>query len=86
MIQPIGEIIFVKPDEKSNKTASGMHIPQEQQEKTQTGTVMARGPLALQTTDNDKVLFGKFSGAEFQDPGHGTLFIMRESSLLAILK
>ncbi|MCT6716604.1 co-chaperone GroES, partial [Staphylococcus aureus] len=77
-----------EPIAAETKTASGIIIPDTAKEKPQEGTVVAVGngkkdePLTVKV--GDKVLYGKYSGAELKLEGKDYL-IIREADLLGII-
>lgn len=90
-LNPLNDRIVVEPVEQSNKTESGLFLPENTQEKPQTGRVLAVGvglyqdgsrvPLVVKI--GDIVLFAKYSGLEIKLDGKKML-IIRESDVLAI--
>jgi len=93
-IRPLEDRVIVKPKEAEEKTASGIYLPQQAQEKPQHGTVIAVGPGKLDDEGNrtapevskgDVVIYGKFAGTEIDIDGDEHK-ILRESELLAVLE
>ena len=92
-VKPLGDRIIVKSLESEQKTAGGIIIPDNAQEKPSKGEVLAVGPgktsddgkkIALTLKIGDKVLYGKYSGTEIRVDGTDYL-IMHESDVLAII-
>ncbi len=87
-IKPLSDRVLVKPDPEERKTAGGIIIPDNAQEKPQRGTVVAVGPGKKDEPTtvkvDDHILYGKFSGTELTVDGVEYL-IMRESDIFAIL-
>jgi len=91
-LNPLNDRIVVEPIGQSSKTESGLFLPENAQEKPQTGKVLAVGmglyqdgsrvPLVVKV--GDTVLFAKYSGTEVKLDGKKTL-IIRESDVLAIV-
>jgi chaperonin GroES len=85
---PLHDRVIVKPATATEKTAGGIIIPDTAKEKPQRGLVVAVGPgkkdEPVTVKKGDQVLYGKYSGTEFQYEGE-QLLIMRESDILAIL-
>jgi chaperonin GroES len=85
---PLHDRVIVKPAPTTEKTAGGIIIPDTAKEKPQRGLVVAVGPgkkdEPVTVKKGDQVLYGKYSGTEFQYEGED-LLIMRESDILAIL-
>jgi len=87
-ITPLADRVLIKVSEAETKTASGIIIPDNAQEKPQKGTVVAVGKG---TKDNpvtvkigDIVLYGKYAGTELKHDGE-EFTIMREVDIFAII-
>jgi len=92
-IRPLYDRIVVKRIEEQETTRNGIVIPDSAQEKPQEGEVLAVGHgkrledgnlAALDVKVGDRVLFGKYSGAETKLVGTEYL-ILREDDVLGIL-
>lgn len=88
-VQPLHDRVIVKPEEKAEKTAGGIIIPDTAQEKPQRGEVVAVGkglkkdePLTVKV--GDSVLFGKYGGTEIEIEGEKYL-LLKESDIFVIL-
>ena len=87
-VKPLHDRVIVKPEEKAEKTAGGIIIPDTAQEKPQRGEVVAVGsgkidePLTVKV--GDTVLFGKYSGNEIELEGEKYL-LMKESDIFVII-
>lgn len=87
-IKPLGDRVVVKPEEREEKTESGLYIPDTAQEKPQTGSVVSVGPgrvengqrIDMSVAEGDTVLYGKYAGTEFGDH-----LIMRENDILGVV-
>ena len=88
-LTPLSDKVIVQQAEAETKTASGIIIPDNAQEKPQKGNVVAVGkgtkenPITVKV--GDSVLYGKYAGTEFKFEGEDYL-IMKESDILAIIK
>ena len=92
--RPLGDRVLVKRVEEEEKTRGGIIIPDTAKEKPQEGEVIAVGPGARDETGKvqpldvkagDRILFGKWSGAEVKLDGKD-LLIMKESDILGVLE
>ena len=93
-IRPLYDRIVVKRLENdTEKTASGLFIPDSAKEKPQEGEVVAVGKgkrledgkvVTLDVQVGDRILFGKYSGSDIKLDGEEYL-IMREDEVLGIL-
>ena len=87
-IKPLADRVLIKVSEAETKTASGIIIPDNAQEKPQKGTVIAVGkgtkenPMSVNT--GDIVLYGKYAGTELKHDGE-EFIIMKESDIFAII-
>ena len=93
-IHPLYDRVLIQRSESETKTASGIIIPDTAQEKTQIGIVISTGegkinndgtirPLKVKT--GDKIIFGKYSGTEF-NLNNEELLILKEDEILGIIK
>lgn len=88
--EPLHDRLLVAPIEPESKTASGILIPEEYQQKTFQGIVAAAGPgryengIFVETTikPGDIVLYSKYGGHEIKSDGR-EMVILRESDILA---
>jgi chaperonin GroES len=84
-IQPLGTRVLIRPLEQESKTSSGLYLPETAKEKPQTGQVIAIGDdESIKVKPKDKVLFAKYTGAEFKMDGVEYLLI-ENNDLLARL-
>src|SRR4051812_43813630 len=92
--KPLHDRVLVRRQEAETKTAGGIIIPDNAQEKPATAEVVAVGtgvrdehgklqPLAVQ--EGDVVLFSKWSGTEVKLNGED-LLVVKESDILGVLE
>src|SRR3984957_2708258 len=94
-IRPLYDRIVVKRiEDTTEKTASGLFIPDSAKEKPQEGEVIAVGAgkrnddgklIPLDVKAGDRILFGKYSGSDIKLDGDEFL-IMREDEVLGVLE
>ena len=92
-IRPLHYRVIVKRIAEEEKTKGGIIIPDTAKEKPQEGRVVAVGPgkhedgkiIPLDVKAGDKILFGKYSGAEIKLNGEEHL-ILREEDILGIIE
>jgi chaperonin GroES len=93
-IKPLNDRVLVKRIEETQVTKGGIVIPDTAKEKPIEGRVIAVGPgkmgdagkrMSLQVKEGDRILFGKYSGAEIKVEGEEYL-MMREDDILAIVE
>ena len=92
-IRPVGDRVVVRPAQREEVTKSGIVIPDTAKEKSQEGEVIAAGTgkrledgtvVPLEVKTGDRILFGKYSGAEIKLEGQDYI-ILREDEILGIL-
>ena len=92
--RPLHDRVVIRRIEGEDKTKGGILIPDTVKEKPQEGEVVAVGPgardesgrlVALEVAAGDRVLFGKWSGAEVKIDGED-LLIMKESDILGVIE
>lgn len=92
--KPIRDRILVRPAEQETKTASGLIIPDNAQEKPMKGTVIKVGtgrvaedgsivPMAVK--EGDVVVYVKFSGTEVKVENEDHV-ILNEDDVIAIVE
>ena len=93
-IRPLADRVVVKPLEETEQMRGGLYIPDTAKEKPQQGEVVAVGPgkmtdegkrIEPEVKPGDRVLYGKYSGAEVTVADEQYL-ILRESDVLAVIK
>ena len=80
-LKPLADRVLVKPDEAEQKTASGLYIASNAQEKPQRGTIVAVGDVKV----GDVVSYGKFGGNEVKVDGEKYL-LMRADDIYAVVE
>ncbi len=94
-IKPLYDRVVVKPiEEKEEKTASGIIIPDTAKEKPSEGEVIAVGEgrllengqiVPLKVKVGDRVVYSKYAGNDFVLDGEDVI-ILREEDILAIIQ
>jgi chaperonin GroES len=91
--RPLHDRVVIKRLEGEEKSKGGIIIPDTAKEKPQEGKVVAVGPggrdesgklTPLDVKTGDRVLFGKWSGAEVKVDGDD-LLIMKESEIMGVV-
>lgn len=94
MLKPLGDRVLVKPDAAEQKTASGLYIASNAQEKPQRGEIIAVGAgkvgengerLSMDVHVGDVVIYGKFGGNEVKVDGE-TYLLMRADDIYAVVE
>ena len=86
--EPLFDQVLIRPSDPETKTASGIIIPDNVQEKPKKGRIIALGTgLAGKTFTvavGDLVMYSKYAGTELEVNGEN-LLMMKESDLKARL-
>ena len=92
-IRPLQDRLIVKRLDNTEKTASGLYIPDSAKEKPQQGKVIAVGKgkvgedgkvRPLDIKEGDTIVFGKYSGQEIKVDGD-ELLILKEDDVYGIV-
>ena len=92
-IRPLQDRLIVKRLDNTEKTASGLYIPDTAKEKPQQGKVIAVGKgkicedgsiRPLDIKEGDTIVFGKYSGQEIKVDSE-ELLILREDDVYGVV-
>ena len=92
-LRPLHDRVLIKRVEEQETAKGGIIIPDTAKEKSQEGEVIAFGTgkrledgtvVALEVKAGDRILFGKYSGAEIRLEAQDYI-ILREDEILGIL-
>ena len=91
-VNPLADRVVVRAFEEGEQKRGVLFIPDTAKEKPQQGEIVAVGPgryedgklIPMSVKVGDRVLYGKYSGAEVSIDGVEYL-ILRESDVLAVL-
>jgi len=89
-IQPLEDRVVIMPNEDAEEMRGGLYIPDTAKEKPTQGDVIAVGPgrvekgerVPMDLSVGDKVIYGKYSGTQFQ-LGDDEVIIIKASDILA---
>lgn len=93
-INPQNDWVLVKRDMTEEKTKSGIYIPDTAREPLTRGEVIAVGPGKVFSNgrrqepgvkQGDRVVFGKYSGSEFEHDGEKRMF-MKEEEIYGVIE
>jgi len=93
-LRPLQDRVLIRRVDPETKTAGGIFIPDNVQEKPVQGDVIAVGPGAhnkagglvpMHVKPGDRVLFAKWSGTEVKLDGD-ELMIMNEADIMGVLE
>ena len=92
-VKPLGDRVFIKVSAPQEKTAGGLYLPDNAQEKPQVGEVVALGPgkrnddgsrQELDIKTGDKVLYSKYAGTDIK-LGTEEYVLLSEKDILAVV-
>ncbi len=92
-LKPLGDRVFVKVSPAEEKTAGGILLPDNAQEKPQVGEVVAVGPgkrnddgsrSELDVKVGDKVLYSKYAGTDIKLSGEDYVLLSEKDILAAV--
>jgi chaperonin GroES len=92
-LRPLHDRVLIRRIEEQETVKGGIIIPDTAKEKSQEGEVIASGPgkildngsvQPLEVKKGDRILFGKYSGAEVRIADQDYL-ILREDEIIGIL-
>ena len=94
-LEPLEDRIVVRPlEEETQKTPSGIIIPDTAKEKPQEGEVVAVGPgrfeegkrVPMDVAVGDKVIYSKYGGTEVKYAGEELLILSARDILAVVVK
>ena len=92
-VKPLGDRIFLKVNPAEEKTAGGILLPDNAQEKPQIGEVVSVGPgkrnddgsrSELDVKVGDKVLYSKYAGTDVKLSGEDYVLLSEKDILAAV--
>lgn len=84
-LKPLGDYIVAQNEEAKNKTASGIYLPDNAQEKPKTAKVVAAGPQAQQVKVGDRIVYKSYSTTEIKIDSEEYILV-EEKDVLATVK
>jgi chaperonin GroES len=83
-LQPLADRIVARPVEAETKTASGILLPDQAKEKTQTATVLAVGKDVKEVKVGDVIVHTEYGPNRFKQDKE-ELVIVKEEDILAVV-
>lgn len=80
-INPLGDRVVATREKAPEKTASGLYLPDNAQEKPVMASVIAVGPDVKHIKPNDKILYKEYSTTEFKINDQEYLVVKEEDVL-----
>jgi len=84
-LQPLGDYVVAVGEEAESKTASGLYLPGNAQEKPKTAKIVAVGPAARQVKAGDRIVYKSYSTTEVK-VGGDEYILVKEEDILATVK
>jgi len=84
-IQPLADYVVSQAEEAKSKTASGLYLPNNAQEKPKTAKVLAIGKDVKHVKVGDKILYKSYSTTEVK-VGNEDYILVKEEDILATVK
>lgn len=84
-IQPLADNVVAVGEEASAKTASGLYLPENAQEKPKTAKVVAVGKAVKSVKAGDRIIYKSYSTTEVK-MGADEYLIIKEEDILATVK
>ena len=84
-LQPLSDYVVAVSEEAETKTASGLYIPSEAQEKPKTAKVVAVGPNVKQVKTGDRIVYKSYSTTDVK-VGKDEYILVKEEDVLATVK
>ena len=89
---PLFDRVVIDPETETNKTSSGIVLPETSQERPQIGIVVAVGDGENMDNDKhemkvkvgDKVVFNRYAGTELKMEGK-TYIVMRQLDVIGVI-
>lgn len=84
-IQPLADFIVAQAEEAETKTASGLYLPENAQEKPKTAQVVAVGKDVKQVKTGDRIIYKSYSTTDVK-LGADEYILVKEEDVLATVK
>lgn len=93
-IQPLADYVVAQAEKAASKTASGLYLPDNAQEKPKTAKVVAVGPgkvgddnerIKMTVKVGDRIIYKSYSTTEVKHDGQEYILV-REEDILATVK
>jgi len=84
-LQPLGDYVVAQAEEAETKTASGLYLPGNAQEKPKTAKVVAVGKGAREIKVGDRIVYKSYSNTDVK-VGKEEYILVKEEDILATVK
>jgi chaperonin GroES len=83
-LKPLGDRVVAVREETSNKTASGLYLPDNTKEKPVIAKIVATGPKVTSLKKGDRIVYKEYSTTELKVDSTEYI-IVKEEDVLATL-
>lgn len=84
-IQPLADYVVAQAEEAASKTASGLYLPDNAQEKPKIAKVLSVGKDVKQVNSGDRIIYKSYSTTEVKI-GTDDYILVKEEDVLATIK
>lgn len=84
-IQPLADYVVAQAEEAASKTASGLYLPDNAQEKPKIAKVLAVGKDIKQVKVGDRIIYKSYSTTDVK-VGSDEYILVKEEDVLATVK
>lgn len=84
-IKPLADYVVAQQEKAESKTASGLYLPSQAQEKPKVAKVIAVGKDVKEVKVGDRVVYGGYSNTEIKHDGVDYILI-KEENIFATVK
>jgi chaperonin GroES len=84
-LQPLADYVVAQAEEAQTKTASGIYLPENAQEKPKTAKVVAVGKETKQLKVGDRIVYKSYSTTDVK-VGKEEYILVKEEDVLATVK
>ena len=84
-IQPMADYVVAQAEEPATKTASGLYLPDNAQEKPKVAKVLAVGKDVRQVKVNDRIIYKSYSTTDIK-LAQEEYILVKEEDVLATVK
>lgn len=78
-IKPLADYVVVQQEAAEAKTASGLYLPTQAQEKPKIAKVLAVGKDVKEVKAGDRIIYGGYSNTEIKQDGQDYILIKEEN-------
>lgn len=84
-IQPLADYVVAKSEEAATKTASGLYLPDQAQEKPKVAKILAVGKDVKQVKVGERIIYKSYSTTDVK-VGSDEYILIKEEDILATVK